>query len=130
MTIKRFEDIVAWQKARELTCAVYVQTRKSAFAKDYGLVDQIRRAAVSIGSNIAEGFERGNNKEFVVFLGIAKGSAAEVRSQLYTALDAGYISNEEFISLKSQSEEISKLINGFIKSLRSSSMRGMRHHIP
>lgn len=126
MTIERFEDLVAWQKARALTSKIYAVTRIGQFAKDFGLTDQIRRAAVSIGSNIAEGFERGNNKEFVTFLGIAKGSAGEVRSQLYTAYDAGYLSDAEITELVGLSKDVSKLINGLILSLRKSSIGGMR----
>ena len=126
MTIERFEDLVAWQKARALASKIYAVTRIGQFAKDFGLTDQIRRAAVSIGSNIAEGFERGNNKEFVTFLGIAKGSAGEVRSQLYTAYDAGYLSDAEITELVGLSKDVSKLINGLILSLRKSSIGGMR----
>ena len=126
MTIERFEDLVAWQKARALTSKIYAVTRIEQFAKDFGLTDQIRRAAVSIGSNIAEGFERGNNKEFVTFLGIAKGSAGEVSSQLYTAYDAGYLSDAEITELVGLSKDVSKLINGLILSLRKSSIGGMR----
>ena len=128
MRIERFEDLIAWQKSRELTANVYEATRKGSFAKDYTLQGQIRRASVSIGSNIAEGFDRGNNKEFLSFLGIAKGSAAEVRSQLYTALDVGHITEETFNFLFSQSEEVAKLLNGLIKSLRSSKIQGVRYH--
>ena len=125
MTIERFEDLVAWQKARALTSKIYAATRIGQFAKDFGLTDQIRRAAVSIGSNIAEGFERGNNKEFVTFLGVAKGSAGEVRSQLYTAYDVGYLSDDEITELVRLSKDVSKLINGLILSLRKSSIGGM-----
>ena len=128
MTFNNFEDLIAWQKARELTRDIYSLSKRGAFAKDFGLVDQIRRAAVSIGSNIAEGFDRGNNKEFLVFLGIAKGSAAEVRSQLYTVFDAQYVSEDEFMSLKNQAVEISRLLNGLIKTLRNSSVSGFRNH--
>ena len=126
MTIERFEDLVAWQKARALTSKIYAVTRIGQFAKDFGLIDQIRRAAVSIGSNIAEGFERGNNKEFVTFLGVAKGSAGEVRSQLYTAYDVGYLSDDEITELVGLSKDVSKLINGLILSLRKSTVAGMR----
>ena len=127
-TINRVGDLIAWQKARELATAVYAMSRKGAFAKDFSLVDQIRRAAVSIGSNIAEGFDRGNNKEFMTFLGIAKGSAAEVRSQLYTAFDVGYLSDCEFEELKSMAEGTAKVINGLLMSLRNSPIAGARYH--
>ena len=82
--IRRFEDFIAWQKARELTKEIYLSTRSGEFARDYGLRDQIRRAAVSIVSNIAEGFERGSDREFSQFLVVAKASCAEVRAQLYS----------------------------------------------
>ena len=88
-TIQRFEEIEAWQVARELTRSVYECSKSGSFAKDFALRDQIRRAAISVMSNIAEGFERGGNAEFIQFLSIAKGSAAEVETQLYVALDQG-----------------------------------------
>jgi four helix bundle protein len=97
--INRFEDIESWTMAKELVKEIYLITNKSSFVKDYGLSSQIQRAAVSIMSNIAEGFERGTNKEFIHFLYIAKGSAGEVRSQLYIALDLEYITKEEFSHL-------------------------------
>lgn len=110
--IEEFEDLVAWQKARELTSAVYIVTRIGAFAKDYGLSGQIQRAAVSIMSNIAEGFERGNPREFHQFLSVAKASCAEVRSQLYVALDAGYLNEESFGNLMALAKETGKIIGG------------------
>ena len=94
--IHRFEDIEAWQLARELTVEVYRLTLKEDFHRDYGMKDQIRRASVSIMNNIAEGFERGSNKDFAKFLFISRGSAGEVRSLLYVAKDLGYISEQEF----------------------------------
>ena len=110
--IDRFEDLIAWQKARELTRAIYKITNKGEFSKDFGLREQIRRAAVSIMSNIAEGFDRGGRGEFHHFLVIAKGSCAELRNQLYIALDAGYIDEETFNKLYAQSVETSKIIGG------------------
>jgi four helix bundle protein len=92
MNIKKFEDLEIWQLSRQLTGQVYNVTKDSSFSKDIGLVNQIRRASVSIMPNIAEGFERGSNKEFIQFLYIAKGSSGELRSQLYIALDQDYIS--------------------------------------
>jgi len=92
MTFKKFEDIDSWKKGRELAREIYAATNKGAFARDFGLRDQMRRAAVSIVSNIAEGFERDRKTEFIRFLLIAKGSAGELRSQLYIALDQEYIS--------------------------------------
>ncbi|GBD90297.1 hypothetical protein BMS3Abin04_01014 [bacterium BMS3Abin04] len=114
MKIKRFEDIIAWQKARELNINVF-----SIFAqhKNYGFRDQILRASLSIMNNIAEGFERQTNKEFIQFLYISKGSAAEVRSMLYLAKDFNYISENKFNELYDRVVEITKLISGFIKSL-------------
>src|SRR6185503_10034400 len=94
--VERFEDLVAWQKARSLTRGIYQMTRQGAFAKDFGLGNQIQRAAVSVMSNIAEGFERGTRGEFHQFLSIAKASCAELRSQLYVALDIGYIDQQQF----------------------------------
>jgi four helix bundle protein len=114
--VERFEDLIAWQKARELTKRIYEVTRQGDFAKDFGLKDQIQRAAVSIMSNIAEGFERGGRAEFHQFLSTAKASCAEVRSQLYVALDAEYLSQSAFDQLKSLAEEVAKILG----SLRAS----------
>src|SRR3954464_15354441 len=97
--IERFEDLIAWQKARVLTREIYEATRLRAFSRDFGLMDQIRRASVSVMSNIAEGFERGRPGEFHQFLSTAKGSCGEVRSELYVALDAGYLTSQHFQSL-------------------------------
>lgn len=108
----RFEDLIAWQKARTLTNAIYRATRQSDFAKDFGLTDQIRRAAVSVMSNIAEGYERGGRAEFHRFLTIAKASCGEVRAQLYVALDVGYLDEAAFKILLKQAEEVSKIIAG------------------
>ncbi len=94
--IKRFEDIEAWQKARVLTREIYRTTAMGEFARDFGLKDQIRRAGVSSMSNIAEGFEREGNKEFVQFLSVSKGSTAEINSHLYVALDANFITQPQF----------------------------------
>lgn len=122
--IERFEDIEVWQKARGLSKAIYAVTGDGAFARDFGLSDQIRRAAVSVMSNIAEGFERGSNKEFIQFLYIAKGSAGEVRAQLYVALDQGYIDQNGFNSLKRDVSEISRMISGLITYLSRSNFKG------
>jgi len=116
--IRRFEDIEAWKQGRELAKDIYAVTGKGGFAKDYGLKDQIRRAAVSVISNIAEGFSRQTDKEFVQFLHIAKGSTSEVQSQLYIAADLGYISQEEFDDLYKRADEVGRLIFGFIRYLR------------
>jgi len=107
-----FEDLIAWQKARELTREIYMITTGSKFEKDFGLRNQIQRACVSIMSNIAEGFDRASRAEFHQYLVIAKGSCAEVISQLYVAYDIGYISNKQFAKLKKLTEEVSQIIGG------------------
>ena len=111
--IKRFEDIEAWQKARELTREIYEITNKGNFTKNYYLKDQIRRASTSIMLNIAEGFARKTDKEFARFLTQAHGSAAEVQSVLYVALDQNYIMQDQFDFLYSFAEKISKMIINF-----------------
>ena len=126
-TIKRFEEIKAWQEARELARLTYQITRRVAFSKDFGLKDQLQRAAVSVGSNIAEGFARNGNKEFAKFLWIAKGSATEVQSQLYTALDVGYISESDFKTLYEKAESCIILIYRFLKAIRTSPLPGERY---
>lgn len=115
--IERFEDIEAWQKAKELTSAVYAVSNEGPFSRDFGLRDQIRRAAVSVMSNIAEGFERGGDVEFRRFLAIAKGSAGEVKAQLYVALDAGMIDQATFDSLYKKAAETGNLVGGFMRYL-------------
>lgn len=124
--IERFEDIEAWKKGREFRKAIYACGKVGGFASDFGLRDQIRRASVSITSNIAEGFERGGNREFVHFLANAKGSCGEVRDQLYAALDERYITEKQFTSLYEQALEISRMISGFIKYLQRSDLRGSK----
>jgi len=110
--IEKFEDLIAWQKARELTKNIYKINRQGEFNKDFGLRDQIRRASVSIMSNVAEGFERGGRSEFHQFLVIAKGSCAELRSHLYVALDADYIDEQTFQRLYSLAEETKRIVSG------------------
>lgn len=124
--IEKFEDILAWQKGRELTRLVYKASRKAEFAKDFSLKDQIRRACISVTSNIAEGFERGGNKEFIQFLGHAKGSCGEVRSQLYVALDEEYISETQWEDLYNRCLEVSRLLDGFIKYLQQTEIKGRK----
>ena len=126
-TIKRFTEIVAWQKGRELVNEIYRLTRAGAFAKDWGLKDQIQRAAVSICSNIAEGFERSGNKEFSHFLWIAKGSTGEVASQLYHAKDNGYIEDDVFDDLHERLKLISAMLYNLIQSMRSAPVKGQRY---
>ena len=122
-TFKTFEEINAWENARVLVKEVYAMTRNGAFRNDYGLKDQIQRAAVSICSNIAEGFERRGNKEFVNFLWIAKGSAAEVCSQLHNARDLGYITDEKFKDMYDSTKQIGGMLFKLITALSSSSKR-------
>ncbi len=109
---ERFEDLIVWQKVRELTRAIYEATRRGAFTRDYGLTGQIQRAGVSIKSYIAEGFERGNPREFHQFLPIAKASCAEARSQLYISLDAQYLDEQTFQALMVLAKETGKIIGG------------------
>jgi four helix bundle protein len=116
--IERFEDLIAWQKARELTSSIYKITRQGAFAKDFGLSGQIQRAAISIMSNIAEGFERGRLREFHQFLSTAKASCAEVRSQLYASYDIGYLEKKEFDQIMAQAEEVARIIGGLRSSVQ------------
>ena len=113
-----FEDIVAWQKTRALNIEIYTASNNGSFSKDYALKDQMRRAAISIVSNIAEGFERRTKQEFIHFLSIAKASCGELRAQLYIALDLKYISEEEFKKLHSIALEISKMIGGLMGYLK------------
>ncbi len=122
--IDKFEDLIAWQKARELTKEIYQNSRMGEFAKDFGLAGQIQRAAVSIMSNIAEGFERGGRGEFHQFLSVAKASCAEVRSLLYVALDVEYIKNNEFKKIMDKAQEVGRIVGG----LRASVDRQRKAH--
>ncbi len=117
-SVTRFEELVAWQKARDLTRDVYRATQQGRFAKDFGLSGQIQRAATSVMSNVAEGFERGSRAEFHQFVSVAKGSCAEVRSQLYVARDIGYLSEPEFLGLLAQAEELTKILAGLRSALQ------------
>ena len=110
--IDKFEDLIAWQKARKLTQGIYQTSRRGAFATDFGLAGQIQRASVSIMSNIAEGFERGGRGEFHQFLSVAKASCAEVRSLLYVALDIKYIDKTEFRKIMDKAEEVGRIVGG------------------
>jgi four helix bundle protein len=123
---RSFEDLHLYQRARELTNSVYSLTRSGAFAGDYGLSDQIRRACVSIMSNVAEGFERGTKTEFIQFLYIAKGSCGEVRAQLQIALDQSYLSPQIHGSLVGLARKISGMISNFIAHLQSSDYLGAK----
>ncbi len=114
---QRFEELECWKLARELTNAVYALTRQERMCKDYGFVDQVRRAAVSVMNNLSEGHERGSNKDFVKFLYIARGSAGEVRNMLYIGLDQGYLDQTTFEHMKDLSERTSKACYGLIRYL-------------
>ena len=117
-TIKNFEELIAWQKARELAGSVYELTRHDKFSRDFGLRDQIQRAASSVMHNIAEGFESGSDPEFIRFLKMAHRSAGEVQSQLYLALDVDYITEDERQKAHILATEVKRLINGMMTYLR------------
>ena len=123
MTVKRFEDLVCWQEARQLTSAICSLCGGRPLAQDFGLANQVRRAAISIMANIAEGFSRQGDREFIQFLFIAKSSASEVQSHLYVALDQAYMRTEEFDTLYAQAERIQKQISNLIKYLRSGTQK-------
>ncbi len=116
--IKQFEDIQAWQKARELVREIYKVCAEGRLSKDFGLRDQLCRAAVSSMSNVAEGFAKKSDRDFAHFLDIAKGSITEVQSLLYVALDVGYIEESEFEKLRKRTEETASLISGLTSYLR------------
>jgi len=124
-TIVRFEDLDAWKLARELTREVYRVTSGEKFRRDFGLTKQIRDASVSVMSNIAEGFERDGNKEFCNFLSIGKGSAGEVRSQLYVALDQNYLSQDDFDVVFAMAHESGRVIAGLSNYLKQSGFSGI-----
>ena len=126
-TFKKFEEIEAWKRSRELTRRIYALSRCGPFAKDFGLRDQIRRASVSIMSNIAEGYDRSGTGEFVQFLATAKGSTAEVKCQLYVALDQAYIDNGTFRELATLATETGNMIGGLMKYLRRSGIKGSKY---
>ena len=118
MAVTKFEDLIAWQKARELTRTIYHITTSDPFSNDFALVNQIRRAAISVMSNIAEGFDREGPVEFHRFLVIAKASCAEVRSQLYIALDVGYLDSRQFDELMELTNETGRVLNGLRLSIK------------
>jgi four helix bundle protein len=124
--IHKFEDILAWQKARELTREIYTHAKAGLFAKDFGLRDQVQRAAVSIMGNVAEGFDRGGDKEFIQFLSISKGSCGEVKSHLYVALDQQYVNSTQFDQLYKSADEVGRLLAGFMAYLKQSDLRGRK----
>jgi len=115
---QKFEDLPVWKLAKDLAVKVYQITKDEKFRRDYSLVDQIRRASISISSNIAEGFERGSKKEFIKFLYIAKGSLGELRSQLQVSFELGYINREKLNTLLTQSYDLSNQLGAFIASIK------------
>jgi len=129
-TITNVEDFEAFKQARELAKAVYAATREREFARDFGLVDQIRRASVSVVSNIAEGFERDGRQEFIQFLSQAKGSVGEIRAQLLLALDQNYISATQCEELCELAQQTGRLIAGLMNYLRQTEHRGLKFRKP
>ncbi len=126
-TIKRFYDLEAWKKARKLNLEIYKMTRAGNFKKDFVLVDQVRRASVSIMANLAEGFGRKGNKEFLQFISIAEGSLCELQSHLFISLDVEYISEELFKKIFEITEETQRIINGLADYLRNSDLKGIKY---
>ena len=129
-TIKKFEDLISWRRARELTRYIYYLTKKEKFSKDYGLKDQIQRSAVSTMANQAEGFCRGTKIELINYFYIAKGSAGEVQSHLYVALDQGYITEEEFWKGYMLADEVQRLIQNFVDKVKKNSLTGLQYREP
>src|ERR1043165_7221909 len=128
--IERFEELIAWQKARGLAREIYKVTEEGSFSRDFGLKDQIRRAAVSVMSNIAEGFERGRPAEFHQFLSIAKASCAELRSQLFVALDAGYLNTDDFETLMDSAIEVAKIVGGLRAGVQRKRLMSSQSSVP
>ncbi len=125
-SIKRFEEIISWKEARVLNALLREMIKEKRFEKNYGLISQIERSAGSIMDNIAEGFERGSNKEFIQFLYIAKSSCGELRSQLYRAFDDGYLSKEEIDLVSICCIKISSLIYKLIEYLKNTEIKGQK----
>ena len=123
-TVKKFEELEVWQKARIVAKKIYDLTSKEPLSKDFRLKDQMRGSAGSIMDNIAEGFDRASRLEFVNSLGIAKGETGELKSQLYRCLDAGYIYNDLFTELYNCTDEVARMISSFIEYLNKTTIRG------
>lgn len=128
-TIERFEDLIAWQKARQYAHEIYELTCLERFSRDFSLVDQIRKSSGSVMDNIAEGFDRGGNKEFVYFLYVAKGSLSETKSQLYRAFDRNYINKDVLDEKLEKADELAKIIGGLISYLQNSIFKGRKFNI-
>ncbi len=126
-TFKTFEDIQAWQKARELSKSIGKIIDEGKFKRNFSLMDQVERSSGSIMDNIAEGFERGGNREFLQFLYISKGSCGEFRSQLYRAIDRDYITQEEFTCLYALAKDIISMIQKLINYLEETDMKGLKY---
>ncbi len=126
-SIQKFEDLSAWKNARCLTRRIYDLTGDGRLSRDFALRDQLRRAAISVMSNIAEGFERDGNREFIQFLSVAKSSTAEVRCQLYAAFDQGYLDRSTLLELQSLCDETSNLIGGLMRYLKRSDFKGSKY---
>jgi four helix bundle protein len=124
--VRRFEDLEVWIAAKDASVMIYKITENESLRKDFGLKDQIRRASISVISNIAEGFQRNGNKEFIQFLSIAKGSAGEVRAQLYIIKELNFINEEEFVLLYEKVTQVSKMLSGFINYLKQSELKGTK----
>jgi four helix bundle protein len=127
MAGKRFEELPVWMRARELVRSIYEFSDKGAFARDFALRDQIRRAAVSVVSNVAEGYERDGNRELLQFLYVAKGSCGEVRAQVHVARDLGYLDEEVYRELVDRCVEISRMLAGLIGYLKRSDLEGRKY---
>jgi four helix bundle protein len=125
-SVERFEDLEVWKMAREMAREIYGCSKSGNFSRDFGLRDQIRRAAVSVVSNIAEGFDRGGDREFHQFLALAKGSCGEVRAQLYIALDQEYIIQPQFDSLSDRTFQVGRMLASLMTYLRSSGFKGQK----
>jgi len=128
MLVKNFEDLEIWKESRRLAGEIYRVTKDPKFSKDFCLKDQIHRAVISIMSNIAEGFERGGNQEFIQFLYVAKGSCGEVRSQLYVALDQSYMAQDGCADLSKSFKRLSIMISNLIDYLKRSGMKGAKYN--
>ncbi|MDP1799776.1 MAG: four helix bundle protein [Bacteroidota bacterium] len=126
---KKFEDLEVWIAAKDFCVSIYKITENEKLKKDFGLKDQIRRASISIISNISEGFERNGNKEFIQFLSYSKGSAGEVRAQLYIIKELEFITDKEFRELNDKITQISKMLSGFINYLKQSELKGTKYKI-